>query len=99
VLQAMIHCTLCVKRMHDLSWCHRDLKPSNVLRIPRTHTWTLIDFGSAARIGERLFCLVQARMLTALREPAFRQEHGWCIACPSCRHIRDDLESSDQGHH
>jgi serine/threonine protein kinase len=51
VLQAMIHCTLCVKRMHDLSWCHRDLKPSNVLRIPRTHTWTLIDFGSAARIG------------------------------------------------
>jgi serine/threonine protein kinase len=47
----MIHCTLCVKRMHDLRWVHRDLKPGNVLRLPKTHTWTLIDFGSTARIG------------------------------------------------
>ena len=42
----------CLAQLHDQGWVHRDLKPGNILFLPRTGSWTLIDFGLAARAGE-----------------------------------------------
>eukprot|EP00892_Ulva_mutabilis_P012607 jgi/Ulvmu1/9719/UM055_0057.1 len=41
----------CLSTLHSLGWAHRDLKPGNIIFLPRTGTWTLIDFGLAARTG------------------------------------------------
>lgn len=49
--QALMHVTQCIAKLHKIGWAHRNLKPSNVLHWPRHHTWTLIDFGNAAKIG------------------------------------------------
>lgn len=38
-------------QLHSSGWVHRDLKPGNVLRLPGQHSWTLMDFGCAARTG------------------------------------------------
>ncbi|NJM90948.1 MAG: hypothetical protein HC863_01330 [Myxococcales bacterium] len=54
IVQTLMHTARRIQKMHDLGWVHRDVKPSNVLRVPRLHTWTLIDFGSAARVGALL---------------------------------------------
>ena len=52
-------------QLHGSGWVHRDLMPGIVLRMPRQHySWTLIDFGCAARTGvirqftSRLLCLL-----------------------------------------
>ena len=37
--------------LHDAGYVHRDLKPANVIRLPRENSWTVIDFGCAARTG------------------------------------------------
>lgn len=42
----------CLAELHSEGWVHRDLKPSNIMFLPRTASWTLIDFGLAARTGE-----------------------------------------------
>ena len=42
----------CLAELHGHGWVHRDLKPGNIMFLPRTASWTLIDFGLAARAGE-----------------------------------------------
>ena len=42
----------CLAQLHGQGWVHRDLKPGNIMFLPRTGSWTLIDFGLAARAGE-----------------------------------------------
>ena len=42
----------CLAELHGQGWVHRDLKPGNIMYLPRTASWTLIDFGLAARIEE-----------------------------------------------
>ena len=42
----------CLAELHGQGWVHRDLKPGNIMFLPRTASWTLIDFGLAARAGE-----------------------------------------------
>ena len=42
----------CLAELHGHGWVHRDLKPGNIMYLPRTASWTLIDFGLAARAGE-----------------------------------------------
>ena len=42
----------CLAELHGQGWVHRDLKPGNIMFLPRTGSWTLIDFGLAARAGE-----------------------------------------------
>lgn len=49
--QALSHSVRALQKLHKAGYAHRDLKPGNVLRRPRLHDWTLIDFGCAARIG------------------------------------------------
>jgi serine/threonine protein kinase len=77
-VQTMTHTAQRVEKLHALGWAHRDLKPSNVLRVPRLHTWTLIDFGSAARIGAVLFqgfycCMFSADWHASVGELAQRE--------------------------
>ena len=53
----------CLSELHSRGWVHRDLKPGNIMFLPRTSSWTLIDFGLAARTGEKAclgFTLVYA---------------------------------------
>jgi hypothetical protein len=54
ILQVLCHIAERLKVLHAAGWAHLDLKPGNVLRRPEQHSWTLIDFGCAARIGARL---------------------------------------------
>ena len=42
----------CLAELHGHGWVHRDLKPGNIMYLPRTASWTLIDFGLAARTGQ-----------------------------------------------
>ena len=48
--------------MHEAGWAHLDLKPGNVLRRPRLHAWTLIDFGCSAKIGAKQNCVCPAHV-------------------------------------
>jgi serine/threonine protein kinase len=41
-----------ISKRHGAGYVHRDLKPSNFLWLPRQNRWTIIDFGSVARVGE-----------------------------------------------
>ena len=59
IVQVLSHVTERVKTMHDLGLIHRDLKPGNVLWRPGQHSWTLIDFGCAAKTGMKLPILLQ----------------------------------------
>ena len=49
--QALVHVVDRVQTLHAAGLVHRDLKPGNILRMPDSHSWTLIDFGCAARDG------------------------------------------------
>jgi hypothetical protein len=51
VAQALVHLAERLRLLHDAGWVHRDLKPQNILRQPSEHSWTLLDFGCAARAG------------------------------------------------
>ena len=51
ILQVLYHVAQRLVELHSSGWAHLDLKPGNVLRRPRHHSWTLIDFGCAAKIG------------------------------------------------
>lgn len=50
-VQVLSHICERVKTLHDAGVAHRDLKPGNVLWRPKHYSWTLIDFGCAAKIG------------------------------------------------
>ena len=50
-LQALINIAQKLEQLHANGWVHRDVKPGNILWVPREHSWTLMDFGSAARTG------------------------------------------------
>jgi len=50
-LQVLHHIAKRLRLMHEAGWAHLDLKPGNVLRRPRLHAWTLIDFGCSAKLG------------------------------------------------
>ena len=51
VMQILSNVCERLEDLHAASYVHRDLKPANVLWLPRQNRWTLIDFGSIARIG------------------------------------------------
>eukprot|EP00892_Ulva_mutabilis_P008949 jgi/Ulvmu1/6426/UM003_0055.1 len=42
----------CLSELHSRGWVHRDLKPGNIIFLPSAGSWTLIDFGLAARAGQ-----------------------------------------------
>ena len=50
-MQALSHIAHRLEQLHESGWVHRDLKPGNILRLPRDHSWTLMDFGCAAPTG------------------------------------------------
>eukprot|EP00892_Ulva_mutabilis_P003554 jgi/Ulvmu1/1570/UM110_0033.1 len=49
IIDALCLITQRLEALHGSGWVHRDLKPGNVLRLPGQHSWTLMDFGCAAR--------------------------------------------------
>jgi hypothetical protein len=50
-LQVMVHIARKLEQLHAAGWVHRDLKPGNAIWLPSQNSWTLIDFGCAARTG------------------------------------------------
>ena len=50
-VQALVHVAKRLQALHAVGYVHRDLKPGNVLRLPKQHSWTLIDFGCVAQHG------------------------------------------------
>ena len=50
-MQVLTHVATRLALLHERGWVHRDVKPPNVLRRFAQHSWTLIDFGCAARAG------------------------------------------------
>ena len=55
-VQALSHTVRALAKLHGFGYAHRDLKPGNILRLPNAHSWTLMDFGSAARTGVSPLC-------------------------------------------
>eukprot|EP00892_Ulva_mutabilis_P002841 jgi/Ulvmu1/12558/UM090_0045.1 len=51
IFQAVSHAVRALKGLHEFGYAHRDIKPGNILRRPKQHDWTLLDFGCTARIG------------------------------------------------
>eukprot|EP00892_Ulva_mutabilis_P005772 jgi/Ulvmu1/3567/UM167_0001.1 len=51
IFQALSHAVRALRKLHDFGYAHRDVKPGNILRRPKQHDWTLIDFGCTALIG------------------------------------------------
>eukprot|EP00892_Ulva_mutabilis_P005913 jgi/Ulvmu1/3694/UM017_0111.1 len=51
IFQALSHAVRALRRLHEFGYAHRDIKPGNILRRPKQHDWTLIDFGCTAQIG------------------------------------------------
>eukprot|EP00892_Ulva_mutabilis_P000505 jgi/Ulvmu1/10455/UM063_0010.1 len=51
IFQALSHSVRALRKLHSTGYAHRDIKPGNILRRPKQHDWTLIDFGCAAQIG------------------------------------------------
>jgi serine/threonine protein kinase len=52
-LQMISQLALRLRDLHEMGFVHRDLKPANVMWLPTKNRWTVIDFGCAARTGER----------------------------------------------
>eukprot|EP00892_Ulva_mutabilis_P002693 jgi/Ulvmu1/12424/UM009_0074.1 len=51
LFQALSHSVRALRKLHSTGYAHRGIKPGNILRRPKQHDWTLIDFGCAAQIG------------------------------------------------
>eukprot|EP00892_Ulva_mutabilis_P008637 jgi/Ulvmu1/6145/UM277_0004.1 len=51
IFQVLCHAGRALEQLHEFGQAHRDVKPGNILRRPKQHDWTLIDFGCAAPIG------------------------------------------------
>ena len=61
-MQALTHIAKKLEQLHSSGWVHRDIKPGNILRLPKVHGWTLMDFGCAARTGARPSALCPAQL-------------------------------------
>lgn len=74
----LIHVATRLQLLHAAGWVHRDIKPGNILRRPRQHSWTLIDFGSTVREGPPSPHIRHAHPLHRLPLSA---GHGFNSAC------------------
>jgi serine/threonine protein kinase len=50
-LQVLAHVALRLRDLHAAGSVHRDIKPENIMLLHRKNRWTLIDFGSVAKLG------------------------------------------------
>ena len=66
--QALTHIAQKLEQLHHSGWVHRDIKPGNILRLPKLHAWTLMDFGCAARAGTTIH--VEAVILARVHHAA-----------------------------
>ena len=67
-MQVMMHIAHKLEGLHEAGWVHRDLKPGNAIWLPSSNSWTLIDFGSAARTGAHAHACLQ-QPLVKLADP------------------------------
>ena len=51
-MQVLFHVAQKLQQIHAAGFAHRDVKPSNVILDSRSKQWMLIDFASAAPIGQ-----------------------------------------------
>ena len=59
--QVLAHVATRLRDMHQAQLVHRDVKPPNIMLLPRENRWTVIDFGTVARVGAEvpLACTVK----------------------------------------
>lgn len=65
-----------LKDMHAVGIVHRDVKPSHIVQHPKTQAWTLIDFSSAATLGENI--TPEFTLQYASPEAVSEQGEGMC---------------------
>ena len=82
-MQALCLITERLAQLHGSGWVHRDLKPGNVLRLPGQHSWTLMDFGCAARSGAALSlpALPSRRLGRLIDHPCFTVGGRFATVC------------------
>jgi serine/threonine protein kinase len=51
-IAVLVHVATRLRDMHAAGYVHRDIKPGNIMLLPRTNSWTVIDFGCTSRTGE-----------------------------------------------
>jgi serine/threonine protein kinase len=85
-VQMMHQLALRLRDLHEFGVVHRDLKPGNVMWLPRENRWTVIDFGCAARTGERArlcfslaYAAPEAQVLVLFHVSCMRVMYAVCM--------------------
>ena len=70
-MQVLLHAVRALRRLHGFGYAHRDIKPGNILRRPKQHDWTLIDFGCTTKIGAGLLVEEKSAVLFSCMSQLF----------------------------
>lgn len=76
-VQVIRNVAQCLCSLHDAGLVHRDVKRADVIWLPRTNSWTLIDFSCVSTCGSR----VEPVLTLPYSAPEVLQaEDGWMVS-------------------